>query len=248
MKILVCVKRVVDYNVRVQIKPNGTGIETNGVKMSINPFDEIAVEEAVRIKEQGTATEVVAISIGTEASQEQLRYALAMGADRAILVQTDAAVQPLIAASVLASVARLENPDLILMGKQAIDDDAAQTPQMLAAMLDWPQATFASKITIGGTTAEVLREVDAGLETLSIDLPAVISVDLRLNEPRYIKIPQIMKAKSKPLQILTFAELGIGFIPVLKIIKIEPPAPRQQGIKVKNVAELVTALQEKGAL
>lgn len=248
MKILVSIKRVVDANVLVQIKSDGSGIETDGVKMSMNPFDEIAVEEAIRIKEAGIAHEIIVASIGSEAAQEQLRSALAMGADSAILIQSDEAIQPLTAAKALAALVAKENPDLVLMGKQAIDDDACQTPQMLAALLDWPQATFASRIVIADGQAEVIREVDAGLETVSVDLPAVISTDLRLNEPRYIKIPQIMKAKSKPLHIFSFDDLGIIPAPAIKILKTSLPTARKPGIKVNNVAELVDALKESGVL
>jgi electron transfer flavoprotein beta subunit len=248
MKILVSIKRVVDYNVRVQIKSDGSGIETDGVKMSMNPFDEIAVEEAIRIKEAGKAQEIIVASIGSDASQEQLRSALAMGADAAILIKTDDAIQPLTAAKALAALVAKEKPDLVLMGKQAIDDDACQTPQMLAALLDWPQATFASHIVIADGKAEVIREVDAGLETVSVDLPAVISTDLRLNEPRYIKIPQIMKAKSKPLHSFSFDDLGITPAPALKLLNTSLPPPRQPGIKVNSVADLVEALKERGVL
>lgn len=248
MKILVGIKRVVDYNVRVQIKPDGSDIETDGVKMSMNPFDEIAVEEAIRIKEAGKAQEIIVVSIGSESSQEQLRSALAMGADSAILIKTDGPVQPLTAAKTLALLVDKEKPDLVLLGKQAIDDDACQTPQMLAALLDWPQATFASKIVILDGKAEVVREVDAGLETISVTLPAVISSDLRLNEPRYIKIPQIMKAKSKPLHVYNFADLGIQPAPSLIILNTALPSPRPPGVKVHNVADLVTALTERGVL
>jgi electron transfer flavoprotein beta subunit len=248
MKILVSIKRVVDYNVRVQIKSDGSGIETDGIKMSMNPFDEIAVEEAIRIKEAGKAQEIIVASIGSDASQEQLRSALAMGADSAILIKTDDAIQPLTAAKALAALVTKEKPDLVLMGKQAIDDDACQTPQMLAALLDWPQATFASHIVIADGKAEVVREVDAGLETVSVDLPAVISTDLRLNEPRYIKIPQIMKAKTKPLHSFSFDDLGITPAPALKLLNTSLPPPRQPGIKVNSVADLVEALKERGVL
>jgi len=248
MKILVGIKRVIDYNVQVHVKADGSGVETDGVKMSSNPFDEIAVEQAIRLKEAGVAHEIVVVSIGEAEAQEQLRSALAMGADRALLVHTAQAVQPLLAAKILAAVAKREHADLVLLGKQAIDDDACQTPQMLAALLDWPQATFASNIQIGDGRAEVVREVDAGLETLSVALPAVISADLRLNEPRFIKIPQIMKAKSKPLQIVEFAELGIADTPSLRILTTEAPAGRQAGIKVESAAELVGALKERGLL
>ncbi|MGZ8224996.1 MAG: electron transfer flavoprotein subunit beta/FixA family protein, partial [Methylobacter sp.] len=243
MKILVSIKRVVDYNVRVQIKSDGSGIETDGIKMSMNPFDEIAVEEAIRIKEAGQAQEIIVASIGSDASQEQLRSALAMGADAAILIKTDDAIQPLTAAKALAALVAKEKPDLVLMGKQAIDDDACQTPQMLAALLDWPQATFASHIVIADGKVEVIREVDAGLETVSVDLPAVISTDLRLNEPRYIKIPQIMKAKTKPLHSFSLDDLGITPAPALKLLNTSLPPPRQPGIKVNNVADLVEALK-----
>lgn len=248
MKILVAIKRVVDYNVRVQIKPDGSGVETDGVKMGMNPFDEIAVEEAIRIKEAGLAQTIVVASIGSESSQEQLRAALAMGADSAILIKTDDPIQPLTAAKALAVLVAREKPGLVLLGKQAIDDDACQTPQMLAALLDWPQATFASKISICEGKAEVVREVDSGLETLSITLPAVISSDLRLNQPRYIKIPQIMKAKSKPLQVCPLAELGIQSTPTLKVLATATPEPRASGVKVQSVAELISALTERGVL
>ncbi len=248
MKILVGIKRVADYNVRVQIKPDGSGVELDGVKMSMNPFDEIAVEEAIRIKEAGIASEITVVSIGAAVCQEQLRTALAMGADSAILIETDEVIQPLAAAKTLAAVIKKEQPGLVLLGKQAIDDDACQTPQMLAALLNWPQATFASKIDIANGRAVVIREVDAGLETLSVALPAVISTDLRLNEPRYIKIPQIMKAKSKPLHVYPLSEMGEAFSSGLKILDIALPLPRPSGIKVKDVNELVAALKERGAL
>ncbi|MEN8261465.1 MAG: electron transfer flavoprotein subunit beta/FixA family protein [Pseudomonadota bacterium] len=249
MKILVSVKRVVDYNVRIQIKPDGSGVVSQGVKMSMNPFDEIAVEEAIRLKEAGKADEVVIVSIGPRASQEQVRSALAMGADRGLLVQTNAEeIQPLAAAKVLAAVVAMEKPGLVLMGKQAIDDDAGQTPQMLAALLDWPQATFASNIVIDERKANVTREIDAGLETLCVDLPAVISVDLRLNEPRYVKLPEIMKAKKKPFDVHTFEELGVAVAPMLNKLRTAPPAAREAGVKLKNVAELVSALKDRGVL
>lgn len=249
MKILVTVKRVVDYNVQLHVKSDGSGVETDGVKMSINPFDEIAVEEAIRIKEAGHADEVLVVSIGSDVCQEQLRAALAMGADRALLVKCDWDVQPLVAAKALRAIVQRELPQLVLMGKQAIDDDACQTPQMLAGLLDWPQATFASRIVIAGDgKVEVTREVDAGLETLSLDLPAVISTDLRLNEPRYIKIPQIMKAKSKPLQMLDLADLPITETPLLNILTTSAPEPRPAGVRVGSVAELVDTLKEKGVL
>jgi electron transfer flavoprotein beta subunit len=245
-KIMVCIKRVVDYNVRIRVKPDGSGVMLDGVKMSVNPFDEIALEEALRIKERGTNIEVVAVSIGIADTQQQLRTSLAMGADRAILVQTDAAVEPLTAANVFLALAKKENPDLILLGKQAIDDDANQTGQMLAAIWGRPQATYASKIEIAAGNATVTREVDAGLETIEVDLPAVITVDLRLNEPRYVKLPDIMKAKKKPLDVTSLDALGISTAILLKNVKTEPPAQRQKGVMVKDIAELVDALKKKG--
>lgn len=247
-KIMVCIKRVVDYNVRIRVKPDGSGVMLDGVKMSVNPFDEIALEEALRIKERIGNVEVVAVSIGVGDTQQQLRTALAMGADRAILVQTDAAVEPLNAAQVFLALAQKENPDLILLGKQAIDDDANQTGQMLAALWDRPQATYASKIEFLEGKAQVTREVDAGLETIEVDLPAVITVDLRLNEPRYVKLPDIMKAKKKPLDITSLESLGVSHAVFLKAVKTEPPAQRQKGIMVKDVAELVDALKKKGVI
>jgi electron transfer flavoprotein beta subunit len=247
-KIMVCIKRVVDYNVRVRVKPDGSGVMLDGVKMSINPFDEIALEEALRIKERGTNIEVVAVSIGVADAQQQLRTSLAMGADRAILVQTDAAVEPLTAANVFLALAKKENPDLILLGKQAIDDDANQTGQMLAAIWERPQATYASKVEIAAGKATVTREVDAGLETIEVDLPAVITVDLRLNEPRYVKLPDIMKAKKKPLDVTSLDALGINAGVLLKSIKTEPPAQRQKGVMVKDVPELIDALKKKGLI
>lgn len=246
MKILVGVKRVVDYNVRIQVKPDGSGVATNGVKMSMNPFDEIAVEEALRLKEAGKAEEVIAITIGPKVSQEQLRTALAMGADRAIHVETDEEIQPLTGARILKAIVNKESPKIVMFGKQAIDDDNNQTAQMLAALSNWPQATFASKVEVDGDIANVTREVDAGLETLAVDLPAVISVDLRLNEPRYVKLPDIMKAKRKPIEAFTLAELGIEQATAVKVLKTSAPAARQAGIKVESVDELVSALKEKG--
>jgi electron transfer flavoprotein beta subunit len=245
-KILVGVKRVVDYNVRVRVKPDGTGVMTDGVKMSVNPFDEIALEEALRIKERGEAAEVVAVSIGPDDAQQQLRTALAMGADRAILVKTGDTVEPLAAAQALLAIVRKENADLVIVGKQAIDDDAAQTAPMLAALWDRPQATFCSKIAIKGASATVVREVDAGLETIEVDLPAVFSADLRLNEPRYVKLPDIMKAKKKPLDVVELGALGVSAAPGLKPVLTEPPKPRSKGVMVKDVAELVAALRNKG--
>jgi len=247
-KIMVCIKRVVDYNVRIRVKPDGSGVMLDGVKMSVNPFDEIALEEALRIKERGANVEVVAASIGVADTQQQLRTALAMGADRAILVQTDTAVEPLTAANIFLALAKKENPDLILLGKQAIDDDANQTGQMLAAIWGRPQATYASKIEIAAGKAAVTREVDAGLETIEVDLPAVVTVDLRLNEPRYVKLPDIMKAKKKPLDVTSPEALGISLGVWLKSVKTEPPAQRQKGIMVKTVPELVDALKKKGLL
>jgi electron transfer flavoprotein beta subunit len=247
-KIMVCIKRVVDYNVRIRVKPDGSGVMLDGVKMSINPFDEIALEEALRIKERAADVEVVAVSIGVSDSQQQLRTALAMGADRAILVQTDAAVEPLAAAKIFLALAKKENPDLVLLGKQAIDDDSNQTGQMLAALWNRPQATYASKIEIGAGTASVTREVDAGLETIEVDLPAVITVDLRLNEPRYVKLPDIMKAKKKPLDVTPLDTLGISAQSQLKSVKTEAPPQRQKGVMVKDVPELVDALKKKGLI
>ncbi len=247
-KIMVCIKRVVDYNVRIRVKPDGSGVMLDGVKMSVNPFDEIALEEALRIKERLGNIEVVAVSIGVADTQQQLRTALAMGADRAILVQSDAAVEPLNAAQVFLALAKKENPDLIFLGKQAIDDDANQTGQMLAALWDRPQATYASKVELSEGKAQVTREVDAGLETIEVDLPAVITVDLRLNEPRYVKLPDIMKAKKKPLDVTSLEALSVSPAVFLKTVKTEAPAQRQKGIMVKDVAELVSVLKKKGVI
>jgi electron transfer flavoprotein beta subunit len=247
-KIMVCIKRVVDYNVRIRVKPDGSGVMLDGVKMSVNPFDEIALEEALRIKERGANIEVLAVSIGVADTQQQLRTALAMGADRAVLVQTDTAVEPLTAAKVFLALAKKENPDLIFLGKQAIDDDANQTGQMLAAIWERPQATFASKVEIAANKAAITREVDSGLETIEVDLPAVVTVDLRLNEPRYVKLPDIMKAKKKPLEVTSLDALGVNAQNLLRVIKTEPPAQRQKGVMVKDVAELVEALKKKGLI
>ena len=247
-KIMVAIKRVVDYNVRIRVKPDGSGVMLDGVKMSVNPFDEIALEEALRIKERGTNIEVVAVSIGVADTQQQLRTALAMGADRAILVQTTDPVEPLTAARTFLALAKKENPDLIFLGKQAIDDDANQTGQMLAAIWERPQATYASKVEISGAKASVTREVDAGLETIEVDLPAVVTVDLRLNEPRYVKLPDIMKAKKKPLDVTSLDALGVSAGVLLKVVKTEPPAQRQKGVMVKDVAELVEVLKKKGLI
>jgi len=246
VKIVVGVKRVIDYNVKVRVKSDGTGVDLANVKMSMNPFDEIAVEEAIRQKEAGLASEVVVVSIGPQASAETLRSALAMGADRAILVKHEGVVEPLAVAKALKAVVEAEKPDLVFLGKQAIDDDANQTGQMLAALLGWGQATFASKLKIDGAMAEVTREVDGGLQTLAVKLPAVLTVDLRLNEPRYASLPNIMKAKKKPIDEKSLADLGIDATPRLKIIKVEEPEARKAGIKVANVGELVGKLKEAG--
>ncbi|MDA8348728.1 MAG: electron transfer flavoprotein subunit beta/FixA family protein [Pseudomonadota bacterium] len=247
-RILVGIKRVVDYNVRIRIKPDGSGVLTDGVKMSVNPFDEIALEEALRIKERGAAEEVVVVTVGPADCQAQLRTCLAMGADRALHVQTDTALEPLATAGVLRALIEREQPFLALLGKQAIDDDNGQTGQMLAALWDRPQATFASKIELAEGKARVTREVDAGLETLEVDLPAVVTVDLRLNEPRYVKLPDIMKAKKKPLETLTLESLGITPRAQLKTLRHEPPAQRSKGVRVNDAAELLGALKQKGLL
>ncbi|MFP5077370.1 electron transfer flavoprotein subunit beta/FixA family protein [Rhizobium sp. YIM 134829] len=249
MKILVTVKRVVDYNVKIRVKPDGTGVELANVKMSMNPFDEISVEEALRLKEAGKAEEVVVVSIGPAKAEETLRTALAMGADRAILVETDEAVEPLAVAKIVKGVAEVEKPGLIIVGKQAIDDDSNQTGQMLAALLGWSQGTFASKVELGADKATVTREVDGGLQTIEISLPAVVTTDLRLNEPRYASLPNIMKAKKKPLDKKSPADFGVDTSPRLKVLKTEEPAGRQAGVKVKSVAELVEKLKtEAGVL
>jgi electron transfer flavoprotein beta subunit len=248
MKILVGIKRVVDYNVRVRVLPDGSGMDTEGVKMSINPFDEIALEEALRIKEAGKATEVIVMSCGGDECQQQLRTGLAMGADRAIQVKTAASLQPLSLARAFLKVIEKEQPGLVILGKQAIDDDNSQTGQMLAALWDRPQATFASRLALEGETATVTREVDAGLETIEIDLPAVITVDLRLNEPRFVKLPDIMKAKRKPLDVLSVEELGLEADGNLKVAKFAPPPQRQKGIMVENAEQLVQELKKRGLL
>jgi electron transfer flavoprotein beta subunit len=245
MKVLVPVKRVVDYNVKVRVKADGTGVETANVKMSMNPFDEIAVEEAVRLKEAGAATEIIAISVGSAQCQETLRTALAIGADRAILVETAVEAQPLAVAKILKAIVAKEQPSLVIMGKQAIDDDSNQTGQMLAALLNWSQATFASKVKMGGTALEVTREVDGGLETISVNLPAVVTTDLRLNEPRYVTLPNIMKAKKKPFETLTPDVLGVDVAPRLKTLKVQEPPKRSAGQMVKSVAELVQKLKNE---
>jgi len=245
-KVMVCLKRVVDYNVRIRVKPDNSGVVTEGVKMSINPFDEIALEEALRIREQGKTSEVFVVSIGPSDCQQQLRTGLAMGADRAILVESDAEVEPLAAAKVFLKLIEKEQPDLVILGKQAIDDDCNQTPQMLATLWGRPQATFASKLELGDGTAQITREVDAGLEVIEVDLPAVISADLRLNEPRYVKLPDIMKAKKKPLDTMPIAEFGVDVAPQFETVNFEAPAARQKGVMVDDVAGLVGALKEQG--
>ncbi|NQV47416.1 MAG: electron transfer flavoprotein subunit beta/FixA family protein [Rhodospirillaceae bacterium] len=245
MKILVAVKRVVDYNVKIRVKADNSGVETANVKMSMNPFDEIAVEEGVRLKEAGTASELVAVSLGSAQSSETIRTALAMGADRGILVETDEELQPLAVAKLLKAVADKESPDLIIVGKQAIDDDANQTGQMLAALLGWSQGTFASKLEPGDGKATLVREVDGGLETISINLPAVITTDLRLNEPRYASLPNIMKAKKKPIDIMTPADLGVDTASKLTVLKVVEPEKRKAGDIVASTAELVDKLRNE---
>jgi electron transfer flavoprotein beta subunit len=248
MKILVPIKRVVDFNVKIRLKPDGSGVDLANVKMSMNPFDEIAVEEAIRLKEAGKASEIIVVSIGPQKAQETLRTALAMGADRAILVKTDIAVEPLTVAKILKKVAEQEEPGLIILGKQAIDDDANQTGQMLAGLLGWPQGTFASKIVPADGQIKVTREVDGGLQTLTLKLPAVVTADLRLNEPRYASLPNIMKAKSKPLVEMDHGELGFDLEPRLRIVKTLEPSARQAGVKVASMAELVGKLREEAGV
>ena len=245
MKILVPVKRVVDYNVKVRVKPDNSGVDIANVKMSMNPFCEIAVEEAVRLKEKGVATEIIAVSAGVAQCQETLRNAMAIGADRGILIETDADLQPLAVAKLLKAVVDKEQPNLVILGKQAIDDDANQTGQMLAALANWPQATFASKVVIAGGKAQVTREIDGGLETLEIALPAVVSTDLRLNEPRYATLPNIMKAKKKPLDNVKPADLGVDVAPRLTTLTVSEPPKRSAGVKVADVAELVNKLKNE---
>ena len=245
MKLLVAVKRVVDYNVKVRVKADQSAVETNGVKMSMNPFDEIAVEEAVRLKEKGIANEVIAVSMGVPQCQDTIRTALAMGADRGILVETDAPLEPLAVAKMLKVLVEKEGIDLVVMGKQAIDDDMNATGQMLAALLGWPQGTFASKVEIAGGVANVTREVDDGLETVALTLPAVITADLRLNEPRYASLPNIMKARKKPIETIKPADLGVDPMPRLTTIKVAEPAPRKAGVKVADVAALVDKLRNE---
>jgi electron transfer flavoprotein beta subunit len=248
MKLLVAVKRVIDFNVKPRVKADGSGVDLANVKMSMNPFDEIAVEEALRLREKGAATEVIAVSIGPAKAQETLRTALAMGADRAILVQTDDAVEPLAVAKILAKIAAEEAPGMVILGKQAIDDDSNQTGQMLAALLGWGQGTFASKVEVAGDGVAVTREVDGGLETVKLKLPAVVTTDLRLNEPRYATLPNIMKAKSKPMAMKSPADYGVDTAPRLRILKVVEPKKREAGIKVKNVDELIDHLRSTGVV
>lgn len=248
MKVLVPVKRVVDYNVKVRVKADGSGVDTANAKMSMNPFDEIAVEEAVRLREAGVASEVLVVSAGLVNCQETLRTAMAIGADRALLIETDVDLQPLAIAKLLKSVCENEQPQLVLCGKQAIDDDANQTGQMLAALMNWPQATFASKVQLADGKAMVVREIDGGMETVEMALPAVISVDLRLNEPRYATLPNIMKAKKKPLDVITPAALGVDVVPRLKMLSVAEPPKRAAGIKLAGVAELVAKLKNEGVI
>src|SRR4051812_12660881 len=249
MKILVPVKRVVDYNVKIRVRPDGSGVELANVKMSMNPFDEIAVEEAIRLKEKSKATEIVAVSIGPQQAQETLRTALAMGVDRAILVKTDQTVEPLAVAKILKAVVEQESPQLVIMGKQAIDDDCNQTGQMLAALLGWPQGTFAYKVAVGDGAVDVTREVDGGLQTVGLKLPAIVTTDLRLNEPRYASLPNIMKAKKKPLEETSPEALGVDTRQRLKVLKTVEPGGRKAGVKVGSVAELVQKLKiEAGVL
>ncbi|MBK8174643.1 MAG: electron transfer flavoprotein subunit beta/FixA family protein [Rhodospirillales bacterium] len=245
MKILVCIKRVVDYNVKIRVKPDKTGVETANVKMSMNPFDEIGVEEAVRLKEAGKAKEIIAVSMGPAQAQETIRTALAIGADRGILVQADEDLQPLAVAKLLKSIIDKEQPSLVFLGKQAIDDDSNQTGQMLAGLLGWPQATFASKVTVGDDGLSVTREVDGGLESLELKLPAVVTVDLRLNTPRYASLPNIMKAKKKPIETIKAAEAGIDIASRLTTVQVEEPAKRKAGVKVGSVAELIEKLRNE---
>ena len=245
MKVLVAVKRVVDFNVKIRVKSDGTGVETGNVKMSMNPFDEIALEEGVRMREAGTADELIAVSMGPQACQETIRTALAMGADRGILIETDAELEPLAVAKLLKAITEKENPDLVILGKQAIDDDCNQTGQMLAALLGWGQGTFASGLEFGDAKVKVTREIDGGLETVALTLPAVVTTDLRLNEPRYASLPNIMKAKKKPIDTMTPEDLGVDAAPRLKILKVDEPQGREIGIMVETVAELVDKLRNE---
>ena len=248
MKVLVAVKRVIDYNVKIRVKADKTGVETANVKMSMNPFDEIAVEEALRLREAGTVSEIIAVSLGVAQCQETIRTALAMGADLGVLVQTDAELQPLAVAKLLKAVVDKEKPGLVIVGKQAIDDDSNQTGQMLAALLGWPQATFAHKLEMGDGKADIEREIDGGLQTVEVKLPAVMTTDLRLNEPRYASLPNIMKAKKKPIETLAPDALGVDVAPRLKVLKVEEPPKRKAGIKVKSVAELVDKLRNEAGV
>jgi len=248
MKVLVAVKRVIDANIKVRVKSDGSGVETANVKMAMNPFDEIGVEEAIRLKEAGTVSEIVAVSVGAQQCQETLRTALAMGADRAILVETAVEVQPLAVAKVLKAIVARENPQLVIVGKQAIDDDCNQTGQMLAALLNWPQAASASKITLSGDKAEVKREIDGGLETVAFKLPAVVTADLRLNEPRYVTLPNIMKAKKKPLETIKPDALGVDVAPRLTTLKVQDPPKRSAGVKVADVQELLQKLKNEARI
>ena len=248
MKILVPVKRVVDFNVKIRVKPDGSGVELANIKMSMNPFDEIAVEEAIRLKEAGKATEIVAVSIGPAQSSETIRTALAMGADRGILVKTDGTIEPLAVAKILKAVVESEKPGLVIMGKQAIDDDCNQTGQMLAALLNWAQGTFASKLSIDGDAIDVMREVDGGLQTVKLKMPAIITTDLRLNEPRYASLPNIMKAKKKPIEEKTPDAYGVDVKPRLQVLKTAEPPGRKSGVKVGSVAELVGKLKDEAGV
>ena len=245
MKVLVPVKRVIDYNVKIRVKADQTGVETANVKMSMNPFDEIAVEEAIRLQEAGTATEVIAVSIGPQQCQETIRTALAMGADRGILIQTDDEVQPLAVAKLLKAIVDKESPDLVILGKQAIDDDSNQTGQMLAALLGWSQATFASDIELNGDSANITREVDGGLETVKVSMPCIVTTDLRLNEPRYASLPNIMKAKKKPIDQMAPADLSVDIAPRLTTLKVVEPPKREAGVMVEDVAQLIDKLQNE---
>ncbi len=248
MKILVPVKRVIDYNVKVRVKSDQTGVDLANVKMSMNPFDEIAIEEAIRLKEAGVAEEIIAVSIGPEKAQDQIRQALAMGADRGLLIKTDETVEPLAVAKLLKKVVEEESPELVILGKQAIDDDSNQTGQMLAALLDWPQGTFASKVEKKDGKLEVTREIDGGLQTIAINLPAVVTTDLRLNEPRYASLPNIMKAKKKPLDVKEIGDYGVDIAPRLEVVKVTEPPVREAGVKVESVAELVEKLKNEAGV
>jgi electron transfer flavoprotein beta subunit len=248
MKVIVPVKRVIDYNVKVRVKADQSGVDLANVKMSMNPFDEIGVEEAVRLKEKGKATEIIAVSIGPQQAQEQIRTALAMGADRGILVKTDGEVEPLAVAKILKAICEVEKPGLVILGKQAIDDDSNQTGQMLAGLLGWPQATFAHTLEMGDGSAKVEREIDGGLQTVEIKLPAIVTTDLRLNEPRYASLPNIMKAKKKPIDEKSPADYGVDVAPRLKVLKVSEPPKRQAGVKVKTVAELLDKLKNEAGV